>query len=398
MAQKTYTLQFWLLCMSSFLFFASFNMIIPELPAYLTKLGGEDYKGFIISLFTLTAGLSRPFSGKLTDKIGRIPVMVFGASVCFALGFIYPFVTTIFGFFALRLVHGFSTGFKPTGTVAYVADIVPATKRGEAMGLSSFFGTIGMATGATIGSAIAKSYSTDVMFGVSSAFAILSIIILAGMKETLENREKFKLSHLSISKNEIFEKSAIPPSIVMFLTIFSFGIILTVIPDFGVHLGLDKSESAWLNKGTFMTVFIFASLIVRIFAGKISDKFGREPVLKLAAVLYAIGMLTVGFADSIAMFFTGAVIYGLAVGMNSPTLFAWTADLSADENRGKAMATTFIALEAGIMLGAILSGWTFSNNPENFPITFGMGAGLAVFALIYLISRRKKISTSLGHE
>ncbi|MEQ8575379.1 MFS transporter [Fulvivirga sp.] len=384
--------------MSSFLFFASFNMIIPELPAYLTKLGGEDYKGFIISLFTLTAGLSRPFSGKLTDKIGRIPVMVFGASVCFALGFIYPFVTTIFGFFALRLVHGFSTGFKPTGTVAYVADIVPATKRGEAMGLSSFFGTIGMATGATIGSAIAKSYSTDVMFGVSSAFAILSIIILAGMKETLENREKFKLSHLSISKNEIFEKSAIPPSIVMFLTIFSFGIILTVIPDFGVHLGLDKSESAWLNKGTFMTVFIFASLIVRIFAGKISDKFGREPVLKLAAVLYAIGMLTVGFADSIAMFFTGAVIYGLAVGMNSPTLFAWTADLSADENRGKAMATTFIALEAGIMLGAILSGWTFSNNPENFPITFGMGAGLAVFALIYLISRRKKISTSLGHE
>ncbi|MEQ9164717.1 MAG: MFS transporter [Fulvivirga sp.] len=384
--------------MSSFLFFASFNMIIPELPAYLTKLGGEDYKGFIISLFTLTAGLSRPFSGKLTDKIGRIPVMVFGASVCFALGFIYPFVTTIFGFFTLRLVHGFSTGFKPTGTVAYVADIVPAHRRGEAMGLSSFFGTIGMATGATIGSAIAKSYSTDVMFGVSSAFAILSIIILAGMKETLENKERFKLSHLSISKNEIFEKSAIPPSIVMFLTIFSFGIILTVIPDFGVHLGLDKSESAWLNKGTFMTVFIFASLVVRIFAGKISDKFGREPVLKLAAALYAIGMLTVGFADNITMFFTGAVIYGLAVGMNSPTLFAWTADLSDEKNRGKAMATTFIALEAGIMLGAILSGWTFSNNPENFPITFGMGAGLAVFALIYLISRRKKISTSLGHE
>ncbi|MEQ8474962.1 MFS transporter [Fulvivirga sp.] len=384
--------------MSSFLFFASFNMIIPELPAYLTKLGGEDYKGFIISLFTLTAGLSRPFSGKLTDKIGRIPVMVFGASVCFALGFIYPFVTTIFGFFALRLVHGFSTGFKPTGTVAYVADIVPAHRRGEAMGLSSFFGTIGMATGATIGSAIAKSYSTDVMFGVSSAFAILSIIILAGMKETLENKERFRLSHLSISKNEIFEKSAIPPSIVMFLTIFSFGIILTVIPDFGVHLGLDKSESAWLNKGTFMTVFIFASLVVRIFAGKISDKFGREPVLKLAAALYAIGMLTVGFADNITMFFTGAVIYGLAVGMNSPTLFAWTADLSDEKNRGKAMATTFIALEAGIMLGAILSGWTFSNNSENFPITFGMGAGLAVFALIYLISRRKKISTSLGHE
>lgn len=373
-------------------------MIIPELPAYLTKLGGEDYKGFIISLFTLTAGLSRPFSGKLTDKIGRIPVMIFGATVCFALGFIYPFVTTIFGFFLLRLVHGFSTGFKPTGTVAYIADIVPANKRGEAMGLSSFFGTIGMAMGATIGSAIAKSYSTDVMFGVSSAFAILSIIILAGMKETLVDKEKFKLSHLSITRHEIFERTAIPPAIVMFLTIFPFGIILTIIPDFSVHLGLDHSESPFLNKGTFMTVFIFASLMIRIFAGKISDKFGREPVLIIAASFYIVGLLIIGFSESIAMFFTGAVIYGLAVGMNSPTLFAWTADLSDDKNRGKAMATTFIALEAGIMLGAIISGWTFSNDPANFPITFGIGAFTALLALAYLILKRRKISTTLNNE
>ncbi|MFM7853920.1 MAG: MFS transporter, partial [Flammeovirgaceae bacterium] len=68
---KIYTAQFWLLCISSALFFASFNMIIPELPDYLTKLNGAKYKGFIISLFTVTAMLSRPFSGKLADMLGR---------------------------------------------------------------------------------------------------------------------------------------------------------------------------------------------------------------------------------------------------------------------------------------------------------------------------------------
>ena len=57
-------------------------MIIPELPSYLSSLGGEDYKGFIIALFTLTAGISRPFSGKLADTIGRIPVIIVGAVVC----------------------------------------------------------------------------------------------------------------------------------------------------------------------------------------------------------------------------------------------------------------------------------------------------------------------------
>jgi MFS family permease len=387
--QKTYTLQFWLLCSSSFLFFASFNMIIPELPAFLTALGGEDYKGFIISLFTLTAGLSRPFSGKLTDKVGRIPVMVFGAAICFALGFVYPLVTSIFGFFVLRLVHGFSTGFKPTGTVAYVADIVPLNKRGEAMGIAGFFGTMGMAIGPAIGSEITLQFSLDAMFYASSVIAIMSVLILAGMKETLDKPEKFRLNHLSISKDEVFDKSAIPPSIVMFLTVFSFGIILTVIPDFSVHLGMK-------NKGTFFTVFTLSSLLVRIVAGKVSDKFGREPVLITATILYAIGLLVIGFSSSQFMFFSGALVYGLGVGMNSPTLFAWTADLSSDQNRGKAMATTFMGLEAGIMMGAILSGWVFDNNPNNFPITFGMGVFTALTALTYLLIRKNKRSTQLA--
>ncbi|QSE97705.1 MFS transporter [Fulvivirga lutea] len=381
--QRTYTFQFWLLCTSSFLFFASFNMIIPELPSFLTKLGGEDYKGFIISLFTLTAGLSRPFSGKLTDKVGRIPVMVFGASICFALGFIYPFVTTILGFFALRLVHGFSTGFKPTGTVAYVADVVPINKRGEAMGIAGFFGTTGMAFGPSLGSKITLMYSIDVMFYASSVLAILSILILVGMKETLENKESLRWSHLKITKHDVYEPTALPPSIVMALTVFSFGIVLTVIPDFSDHLGIK-------NRGHFYSIFTLSSLLVRILAGKLSDKWGREPVLMLSTSCYIISLLVIGFSESVTQFFTGAVIYGLAVGMNSPTLFAWTADLSPDKSRGKAMATTFIALELGIMMGAILSGWTFSNNPANFPITFGMGAVTAFIALGYLLLRKRK--------
>src|SRR5687767_8109944 len=117
-----YTLKFGLLCASSFLFSASFNMLIPELPAYLSSLGGAEYKGLIIALFTLTAGLSRPFSGKLTDTVGRVPVMAVGSLVCFICGFLYPVLTSVAGFLSLRLFHGFSTGFKPTATAAYIAD------------------------------------------------------------------------------------------------------------------------------------------------------------------------------------------------------------------------------------------------------------------------------------
>ena len=126
-------------------------MIIPELPAYLTSLGGADYKGLIISLFTITAMISRPFSGKIADKVGRIPAMLIGIGVCVVISVLYPLLTSVSGFLLLRLVHGFSTGFSPTGATAYLSDIIPQHKRGEAMGLLGTAGTVGMASGLAIG-------------------------------------------------------------------------------------------------------------------------------------------------------------------------------------------------------------------------------------------------------
>ncbi|HEY8960533.1 MFS transporter, partial [Chitinophaga sp.] len=153
--ERIYTLHFILLCLSNALFSASFNMMIPELPAYLTRMGGADYKGYIIGLFTLMAGLSRPFSGKLTDTIGRVPVMIFGSLVCVVCSLIYPLISSVGAFLLLRFFHGFSTGFKPTGTSAYVSDMVPVTRRGEAMGMVGLFSTIGMAMGPAIGGYVA---------------------------------------------------------------------------------------------------------------------------------------------------------------------------------------------------------------------------------------------------
>ncbi len=82
-------------------------MIIPMLPDYLTSLGGGEYKGLIIALFTITAGLSRPFSGKLADKIGRLPVMIFGAVVCFVAGLAYPFCNGGHCFFCFTFIAWF---------------------------------------------------------------------------------------------------------------------------------------------------------------------------------------------------------------------------------------------------------------------------------------------------
>ncbi|MDX5482173.1 MAG: MFS transporter, partial [Hymenobacteraceae bacterium] len=305
-------------------------MIIPELPAYLSSLGGAEYKGLIISLFTLTAGLSRPFSGKLADKIGRIPVMLVGGAVCILSGFLYPLTGSVAAFLLLRFLHGFSTGFTPTGTAAYVADVVPMKRRGEAMGLLGLSGSLGMAAGPALGGLIANQFSVDLMFYASSLAAFLSVAVIARMHETVDNPNRFRMGLLKISRSEIFEPRVLAPSLVMLFTAFSFGTVLTIIPDFSAFLGIE-------NKGLFFASFTLSSLAIRFLAGRASDKYGRVMVLKMSTAILTIAMVLIGMASSATELLLSGILFGIATGMNSPTIFAWTIDLSLDANRGRAM-------------------------------------------------------------
>jgi len=378
------TKEFTLLAISSFLFFGSFNMIIPELPDYLTSLGGAEYKGYIISLFTITAAISRPFSGKLTDTIGRVPIMIFGASVAFFVGIAYPIFTTVLGFMFLRLIHGFSTGFKPTGTSAYVADIIPEDRRGEAMGFLGMASSLGMALGPTIGTLMTSNYGYDFLFYFSGSIALLSIIILFNLKETLavEKRKKFSLKLLKITKDDFFEPKVLAPAIVFLLSTFSFGLILTIVPDLSAHLNIG-------NKGVYFTVFVLSSVAIRFIAGRASDLYGRIPVITVSMILLIIAMLLLSFTQTETTFYLSAFVYGISLGMSSPTVFAWTADLANPKKIGRAFATIYIALEVGIGIGAFVSAKIYSNNSDNFGHTFTTGAITAVFALIFSIVKHR---------
>lgn len=360
-------------------------MLIPELPSYLASLGGAEYKGLIIALFTLTAAISRPFSGKLTDTIGRVPVMAVGSIVCFLCGFLYPLLTSVAGFLLLRLIHGFSTGFKPTATAAYVADLVPTNRWGEAMGVHGVCFSTGLAIGPAIGSAITSHFSIDFLFYCSSLFALLSIVILANMKETLANKQSFKPVHLKINKTDIIEWQVLPAALIVLWSYISYGVILTVIADWSKHLGTG-------NKGLFFMVFTLSSLLIRFVAGKVSDRYGRTLILKISLFILMISLLGIAFATSSLILMASSVVYGVATGMLSPSVSAWTIDLSKPGHRGKAVATMYIFMEVGIGLGALLAGSIFIEDVSVIPRIFFYCAGITFIALLYLqFVYRKKV-------
>ncbi len=352
-------------------------MIIPELPAFLTSLGGENYKGLIIALFTLSAGLSRPISGKLADTIGRIPVMVFGTLVCVICSLLYPFLTSVAGFLLLRFFHGFSTGFKPTASTAFAADIIPPHRRGEAMGILGISMNIGASAFPPIGSSLVIHYSMDIMFYVSSLLALISIVMLMGLRETLENKQAFRPSLLKMPLNEIIEVKAFAPAFVTLFIYFTFGVLLTISPDQSVYLGLE-------NKGLIFTSITFCSILSRAVAGKVSDIYGRIIVIKMSVLLMVLAHFYMAIADSPFDLLLAGGALGFATGIASPAIFAWVIDISPEDRKARYMATVYIALEIGIGTGALFSAWSFANNPDFFARTYYATAALTLVAGVYL--------------
>lgn len=356
----------------------SFSMIIPELPEYVISMGGEDYLGFVFGIFTVSAGLSRFWSGRLADIIGRKRIMIFGTLVTAICGGFYIISTSLALFLMLRFIHGMSTGWRPTGSTAYVVDVAPPHRMGEAMGYLGVAGSTGMAVGPAIGSFLKEDYSFDHMFMASSLVGVLALIMTFLIKESLTEIRSFKLSDLNISKGKSLDWSTRSPSIVTLLDTFSFGVVITTSPIIVDHLGFKY-------KGLFNLVFVSASIIMRFVAGKTSDKLGRVKVMKVGLLLLSLSLLVIGFAQSQLVVIIGGIILGISIGLNRPTIFAWSADLANPQNRAASMATMLLALEIGIGAGSFISGSIYDGNPESVTISYICSSVLALLAFFYLL-------------
>lgn len=381
--KRKYGRNFWILSIAMFLFMTSFNLILPELNQFITDLGGENYKGWIITLFTISAALARPFSGKLSDTIGRKRVMNIGIIICFIVALLYPLSHSVWFFLGLRFLHGFSAGFLPTGATALVTDILPTDSRGQAMGIWGTFISLGIGVGQSLGSLIYMHLGINNLFMISAATAVLSGILIQYVRETLKNKQKFKPALLKVEWKDVFEPSVFPASIVMMLTAVSSGIIFVLTPDISSFLGIN-------NKGWFFGIYVISTIVIRLFTSSLSDKIGRRKTLIIGVCILIISMFMIGFAKSLFTYTLAAGIFGLATGISSPTLFAWTADLSHIDRRGVGAGTMFIALEIGIMIGSISTVFTYNNTFNSVPVAFLVGVSLAFVALFYLIWHLKR--------
>ena len=382
---------FWLLCSSTLLFTLSFNLILPELNEYLELIGEGQSKWAVLAPWAIAAMLLRPLSGKMADVVGRKFVINFGISVSIIAAFFYPFAVVLIYFVWLRFFHGFCAGFQPTGASALAADLIPGKIRGEGMGFFSISISVGFGIGQVLSEPIRHHFGLDGLFYSVAVAGVLSWLLLLPVKETQQRRTDFKFTDIIPRPSELIAPEVFVPAGVMLLITICTGFYMLLVPDISSQLGV-------ANKGLFFFTHMVSSLVVRFLAGRLSDRIGRRRTLVMGVVIFAMATFIMIKVSSPYMFLFCGFVYGVGTGVISPTLMAWTTDLSNPRYKGRGLATMWMGLELGVMIGAFGGMWLYNNDPANLPFIFTIAVSILVAIIVYLVSFGRNVPTRYGDK
>ncbi len=371
--EKLFTRNFILTTLSTFALFASFYFLLVTLPTYIRVLGGtESQIGLIIGVFTISAVLLRPHIGREVDRRGRKNVLIAGLLIFLLSMLLYDYTTSVTSLLLLRVFQGIGWGAATTAAITLIADISPANRRGEAMGLYGMAANVAMATGPLLSEMLLEAYNFPALFAISAAIAFISLLLVLPVSET-------KVEH---PVTPLFSKEALFPSALMFMVTVTYGSIVSFLPLF-----VEKHDIG-VKAGIFFTVFAITLIIIRVLAGKLSDARGRKFVIVPGMFLIALGLWVLSTASSPQSFLAAALLYGMGFGSVHPALVALLVDRVGESGRGAAMGTFTAAFDLGIGSGSIILGVVLQY--FSFMVMYLLGGLIVIAGAVWFISVNDK--------
>ena len=145
------------------------------------------------------------------------------------------------------------------------------------------------------------------------------------------------------------------PLVIIFVTVFidllGFGIIIPLLPFYAETFGASALVVGLLSTSFSLMQFLFAPIW-----GRLSDIFGRRPIILAGLLGSAVSYLAFGLAASLPMLFAARILAGIA-GANIPTAQAFIADSTTPENRAKGMGLVGAAFGLGFIFGPAIGGF-----------------------------------------
>jgi MFS family permease len=372
--EPLWTRNYILTLVSMHLFFLSWTMLFSTLPLYL-----EDAKkwqvGWVVSgAFGVASLAVRVWSGRIADRSGRRLSMTLGAAVTglATAGFILtdsPLLLT-----PVRLVYGVAACFYTTAGMAMLADLLPASRRGEGMGWYGVVYTTSNVYGPWLGLALAEQISLPFSF-LAGAAALLACAAVSALVD--EDRADFAppADAKLISRSALLTTGGFTPLAIAFSTLPAFLVLFARQRDLG-------------NAGVFFFLLGVALVGARWFGGTAADRLGRPAVILPGLLLGALGMALLALAPNAAIFYASALVFGAGFALGHTGLTVLTVDRAPPTERGAAMATFVLAWDFGTLGSFLLS---FVADAVDLRALFLAAAALPLAALLgFELARRRE--------
>lgn len=307
--------------------------------------------GLVTGIFIIGTLTGRIFIGRYIDAIGLKRILFIGL-IAFTLTTMLYFVHFGLAFLLInRLVHGVALGLASTATGTIVAQIIPATRRGEGIGYFSMSAALAVAIGPFIGLFMSQHTSYTMIFAFCVALGIVSLIIALFLHVPITEMPIKTAETTGFKLSNYIEPKAVPIAFVTLAIAFCYSSVLSFINFYAIEIDLISAASF------FFLVYAIAVLVSRPFTGRLLDVKGANFVMYPALILLGLGLLLLSIANSSIMLLSAGALIGLGFGNLQSSTQAIAVKLTPTHRLGLATSTFFIFLDAGLGFGPYLLGF-----------------------------------------
>ena len=373
---------------ANFTLFFAFYVLTPLLPLYLAEHFGapKDIIGLVLSGYSITALLFRPFSGYMVDSFPRKTVLMvcFGTFAIFFAG--YLAASTLLLFTIVRTLHGGPFGALTVSNSTVAIDVLPSSRRTEGIGYYGLSNNLAMAIAPTIGIFLYRlTHNFDLIFWLALIIACLGWLI----DSTVElERKPSPLStlHSPLSWDRFFLLRGWLLGVNMVAFGFSFGVLSNYLAIYGKEtLGITGGT------GTYFMLCAVGLILSRLQGGKAlrEGRLTRHAAQGMVISLIGYTLFILGptlathlqwsmfngqwsmfnvqssmfivqssmFNVQCSMFYySSALLIGLGNGHMWPAFQNMTINVASNNQRGTANSTILISWDVGMGLGILLGG------------------------------------------
>lgn len=376
------------------------SFLIVVLPLYIASenitgnfLGFSEamVTGIVLGLFGLVSSFCQPFSGRLSDRLGKRRLFVLTGLVAFMfINLLYIWAHSYMFLLALRILQGMAAALTITASVALVSEVSRRESRGSNMGVYNSFRLIGFGVGPLASGIVLETGPYTLPFlGEISGFvatfiiagfaALVSTILVALLvddpEETRPSNDRMIIRFTTEEPGRILDP------------IFALGLGTFIMSTgFALLAAIEPNVNERLSQGAFMFSLEFSALIgmlaiVQPIVGRMSDHYGRKifivtGLVLLGPITFAEGLVTAPWQMIVARALQGIC----AAAVFAPAL-ALAGDLAKKGQVGAQLSVLTVSFGIGISSGAFLSGYAIR---FGFIAPFAVGAVLALLGAILI--------------